>query len=54
MLKLTEMGAVIIPASPGLYQRPQSVEDMIDFIVARILDQLSIEQKLLPIWDGVE
>lgn len=54
MLKLTQMGAVIIPASPGLYQRPQSVEDMIDFIVARILDQLGLKQSLLPIWDGVK
>ncbi|KEA65516.1 3-polyprenyl-4-hydroxybenzoate carboxy-lyase UbiX [Marinobacterium lacunae] len=50
MLKLTRMGAVVIPASPGFYQRPGSVEDMIDFIVARILSQLGIEQTLLPRW----
>jgi len=50
MLKLTRMGAVIIPASPGFYQRPQSVEDMVDFIVARILSQLGMEQSLLPRW----
>lgn len=50
MLKLTRMGAVILPASPGFYQKPQSVEDLVDFVVARILSQLSIEQSLLPAW----
>ncbi|WP_151703892.1 flavin prenyltransferase UbiX [Nitrincola alkalilacustris] len=50
MLKLTRMGVVIIPASPGFYHRPQSIEDMIDFIVARILSQLGFEQTLLPRW----
>jgi 4-hydroxy-3-polyprenylbenzoate decarboxylase len=50
MLKLTQMGAVIIPASPGFYQRPKTISDLIDFVVARILDQLSIEQHVLPRW----
>lgn len=50
MLKLTRMGVVIIPASPGFYNRPDSVQDMIDFVVARILNQLNIEQQLLPRW----
>lgn len=50
MLKLTRMGAVVIPASPGFYQQPKTVDDMVDFIVARILDQLGIEQALLPRW----
>ena len=50
MLKLTNMGAVILPASPGFYQQPRSIDDLIDFIVARILDQLRIEQELLPKW----
>ncbi|WP_299591200.1 flavin prenyltransferase UbiX [uncultured Microbulbifer sp.] len=50
MLKLTRMGAVILPASPGFYQKPQSVEDLVDFVVARILSQLGIEQSLLPPW----
>jgi len=50
MLKLTRMGAVMIPASPGFYNRPETVEDMIDFVVARILNQLGIEQSLLPRW----
>lgn len=50
MLKLTRMGAVILPASPGFYQNPSSVNDLVDFIVARILDQLNIDQTLLPRW----
>lgn len=50
MLKLTRMGAVVIPASPGFYNRPATVEDMIDFVVARILNQLDIDQSLLPRW----
>jgi 4-hydroxy-3-polyprenylbenzoate decarboxylase len=50
MLKLTQLGAIIIPASPGFYMQPRTVEELIDFIVARILDQLGIEQDLLPRW----
>ncbi len=50
MLKLTRMGCVVIPASPGFYNKPQSVEDMVDFVVARILNQLHIEQDLMPRW----
>ena len=53
MLKLTQMGAVIIPASPGFYQKPKSIEDLIDFVVARILDQLGLDQKLVPKWGEV-
>lgn len=49
-LKLSRMGVVVMPASPGFYQRPKSVDDIIDFMVARILDQLGIEQKILPRW----
>lgn len=50
MLSLTRMGAVILPAAPGFYHRPTSVEGMVDFIVARILNQLNIEHTLLPRW----
>lgn len=50
MLKLTQMGAIILPASPGFYQSPQSIEDLIDFVVARIMDQLDIPQELMPKW----
>lgn len=50
MLKLTQMGAVILPASPGFYHKPQAIGDLVDFIVARILAQLGIEQSLLAPW----
>ncbi|KAA0014746.1 UbiX family flavin prenyltransferase [Billgrantia pellis] len=50
MLALTRMGAVILPAAPGFYHRPATVNDLIDFIVARILNQLTIEHRLLPRW----
>ncbi|WP_185233082.1 flavin prenyltransferase UbiX [Teredinibacter franksiae] len=50
MLSLTQMGAVILPASPGFYQNPEGLEDLVDFIVARILDQLQLPHTLLPKW----
>ena len=50
MLKLTQMGATILPASPGFYQYPKTIDDLIDFVVARILDQLALPQTLLPQW----
>ncbi len=50
MLLLTRMGATIIPASPGFYNRPETINDLIDFVVARILDHLGIDQALLPRW----
>jgi 4-hydroxy-3-polyprenylbenzoate decarboxylase len=50
MLTLTRMGAVVMPASPGFYHRPQSVDDMVDFVVARILDHLGLDQRLIARW----
>ena len=50
MLRLSQMGAVILPASPGFYHQPQSIDDLVDFVVARILNQLGIEQDLLKRW----
>jgi 4-hydroxy-3-polyprenylbenzoate decarboxylase len=50
MLKLTRMGAVVVPASPGFYHKPESVNAMVDFIVARILSQLDLQQDLMPAW----
>jgi len=50
MLKLTRMGAVILPASPGFYHQPEDISAMVDFIVARILDQLGLGQQLMPRW----
>lgn len=50
MLKLSKMGVTIMPAAPGFYHQPESIEDMVDFMVARILDHLGIEQGLVPRW----
>ena len=50
MLKLSNLGVTIMPASPGFYQKPASVNDLVDFVVARILDHLEIEQSLIPRW----
>lgn len=50
MLQLCEAGAVILPAMPGWYQRPTRIEDLIDFLVARVLDVLGIEHDLVRRW----
>ncbi len=50
MLKLSRMGAVMLPANPGFYNKPQTVEDVVDFMAARILDHLGIQQTLQPKW----
>ena len=50
MLRLARAGAVILPPSPGFYQRPQSVAEVVDFVVARVLDQLQVPHRLLAPW----
>ena len=50
MLKLSQMGATIMPASPGFYHNPETIEDLVDFVVARILDHLGIDQSLVARW----
>ncbi len=50
MHKLSQLGVTIMPAAPGFYHQPQSIDDLIDFMVARILDHLGIEQVLVPRW----
>lgn len=50
MLKLSRMGVIIMPANPGFYHKPQTIEDIIDFMVARLLDHLEIEHQLTPVW----
>lgn len=50
MLKLARLGVTMLPANPGFYHKPARVEDLIDFIVARVLDQLQIEHDLVPRW----
>ncbi|SIO31534.1 flavin prenyltransferase UbiX [Nitrosomonas cryotolerans] len=50
MLKLARSGAVILPANPGFYHHPETIQDMVDFVVARILDQLGVTHTLTPRW----
>ncbi len=50
MLKLSHAGAVILPPNPGFYYQPQSVQDLVDFVVARILDHLGVEYSLVKRW----
>jgi len=50
LLTLSEAGAIVLPAMPAFYARPRSLQDIADFIAARILDQLEIEHHLVPRW----
>jgi flavin prenyltransferase len=50
MLKLSQLGVTIMPASPGFYHQPQGIDELIDFVVARLLDHLNIEHTLIPRW----
>jgi len=50
MLRLSRMDAVIIDANPGFYNQPKSIDDLVDFVVAKILDQLNVEHGLQPKW----
>ena len=53
MLKLAEAGAVILPAMPGFYQKPKSLQDMIDHLVGKIIDQFEIRNDLSRRWGSV-
>lgn len=50
MLTLSQMGVTIMPAAPGFYHQPESISDLIDFMVGRLLDHLAIEQSIMPRW----
>ena len=50
MLRLARAGAVIVPPDPGFYLQPQTIADLVDFVVARILDRLTIPHQLLARW----
>ena len=50
MLRLSRAGAIILPPNPGFYNHPQNVQDIVDFVVARILDQLGIAHALMQRW----
>ena len=54
MLRLVRAGAVILPPNPGFYHHPQRVADLVDFVVARILDQLQVRHSLMPRWGEAE
>tara|TARA_B110000444_G_scaffold192500_1_gene182414 strand:+ start:9966 stop:10559 length:594 start_codon:yes stop_codon:yes gene_type:complete len=54
MAKLSAWDTVIIPASPGFYNHPKSIDDLVDFIIARILDQIGIEHDVGKRWTGDE
>ena len=50
LLRLSQAGAQILPAMPGFYQKPQTVADLVDFLVGKILDQLGVEHRLFKRW----
>ena len=54
MTKLSNFDTIIIPASPGFYNHPKTIEDLIDFIIARILDHIGLEHELGKRWTGKE
>ncbi|HEX9544191.1 MAG TPA: UbiX family flavin prenyltransferase [Pyrinomonadaceae bacterium] len=53
MLKLSRMGVVILPPVPAFYNHPQSLDDMINHVTMRILDQFDIHLEVMNRWDGV-
>ena len=54
MLKLSRLGVQIMPASPGFYHRPEQISELVDFIVARLLDQLGVKNALVSRWGAAE
>ena len=50
MLKLARMGVCILPPNPGFYHHPKTVEDLVDFVVARVLDQIGVAHQLMARW----
>jgi 4-hydroxy-3-polyprenylbenzoate decarboxylase len=52
MLRVTQAGAVVMPAAPGFYHRPSSIDDLVNFVVARILDHLNVPNSLTKRWSG--
>ncbi|HSD59234.1 MAG TPA: flavin prenyltransferase UbiX [Burkholderiales bacterium] len=52
MLRLARAGAVILPANPGFYHHPETVQNLVDFVVARVLDRLGIPNALVQRWGG--
>ena len=52
MLRLTRAGAVVMPAAPGFYNRPASIDDLANFMVARVLDHFGVQHTLVARWGG--
>jgi len=52
MLEVSRAGAVVMPAAPGFYGRPQSIDELVEFIVARVLDHMHIEHQVGKRWSG--
>lgn len=52
LVAVTEAGAVVIPAAPGFYHRPSTIDELVDFIVQRVIDQLGLEIDIAPRWEG--
>jgi 4-hydroxy-3-polyprenylbenzoate decarboxylase len=52
LAKLSRLGVTVLPAMPGFYHKPETVSDLIDFVVGKILDQLGIEHSLFRRWGG--
>ena len=52
MVSVTEAGAVVLPACPAFYSRPQNLEELIDVLVGRVLDSIGLENNLYPRWKG--
>jgi flavin prenyltransferase len=54
MLAAEEAGATIMPASPGFYNKPATIDDLVDMVVSRVLDHLGVENNLAPRWSGYD
>lgn len=54
MLRITRAGATVMPAAPGFYHHPRGIDDLVDFVVARVLDHLGVEHALARRWTGKE
>ena len=52
LLELAEAGAVVLPAMPGFYSRPETLQDAVDHVAGKVMDALGFEQDLFPPWDG--
>ena len=52
LLELAEAGAIVLPAMPGFYSRPQTLQDAVDHVVGKVIAALGFAQTLFPPWDG--